>query len=212
MASARRLTHLNPQKTLFLLCDVQEKFRPAMPLFDKLLENAKRLTTAGKILNVPLLVTEQNPEKLGKTVQELDISHAKANVGKTRFSMMVPEIEKQMQSLFDGGKPTDVVLYGIESHVCVEQTAIDLLERNINVFLVADCVASRVNQDRDLAIERLRSAGCVITTSESVIYNLLRDKNHPKFNDLRKLLLAKSADMQLTKSSSAANENTNSKL
>lgn len=71
-------------------------------------------TTAGKILEVPLLVTEQNPDKLGKTVQELDISHAKANVSKTRFSMMIPDIERQMQQLFDGGKPTDVVLYGIE--------------------------------------------------------------------------------------------------
>uniref|UniRef100_T1PIC8 Isochorismatase domain-containing protein 1 n=1 Tax=Musca domestica TaxID=7370 RepID=T1PIC8_MUSDO len=118
--------------------------------------------------------------------------------------MMIPDIECQMQQLFDGGKPTDVVLYGIESHVCVEQTAIDLLERNINVFLVADCVASRVNQDRDMAIERLRAAGCVITTSESVIYDLLRDKEHPKFNELRKLLVAKSADMQLTRGSAMA--------
>lgn len=71
------------------------------------------------------------------------------------------------------------------------------------MFLVADCVASRVNQDRDMAIERLRAAGCVITTSESVIYDLLRDKEHPKFNELRKLLVAKSADMQLARGSSA---------
>ncbi|KAM7344043.1 isochorismatase domain-containing protein 1-like isoform 2-T2 [Cochliomyia hominivorax] len=165
---ARRLSHLNPKKTLFLLCDIQEKFRPAMPLFNNLIENAKRLTTAGKVLDVPLLVTEQNPDKLGNTVEDLDICHAKS-----------------------------------VSHVCVEQTAIDLLAKNINVFVVADCVASRVHQDRDMALERLRSAGCVITTTESIIYDLLHDKDHPKFKDLRKILIAKSLDMEINKTPKA---------
>lgn len=64
---------------------------------------------------------------------------------------------------------------------------------------MADCVASRVHQDRDIALERLRSAGCIITTTESVIYDLLRDKNHPKFKDFRKLLVAKSLDMEINK-------------
>lgn len=66
------------------------------------------------MLEVPLLVTEQNPDKLGKTVSELDICHAKTVVSKTRFSMLVPEIECEMKTLFENGKPTDVVLYGIE--------------------------------------------------------------------------------------------------
>ncbi|XP_065368056.1 isochorismatase domain-containing protein 1-like [Calliphora vicina] len=194
---ARKLAHLYPKNTLFMLCDVQEKFRPAMPLFNNLIGNAKRLTAAGKILNVPLLVTEQNPEKLGKTVEDLDICHAKCVVSKTRFSMMVPEIECYMKNLFDGGKPSDVILYGMESHICIEQTAIDLLAQNINVFVVADCVASRVHQDRNMALKRLQSTGCFITTTESVIYQLLRDKNHPRFNDLKKLLVAKSLDMEI---------------
>lgn len=66
------------------------------------------------MLDVPLLVTEQNPDKLGKTVQDLDICHAKSVVAKTRFSMLVPEIECEMKTLFEDGKPSDVVLYGIE--------------------------------------------------------------------------------------------------
>lgn len=84
----------------------------------------------------------------------------------------------------------------------MEQTAVDLLEKNINVFLVADCLCSRLNQDRDLAIERLRAAGCIVTTSESVIFDLMRDKNHPKFDTVRKLVNPISADMQLSKSNS----------
>lgn len=89
-----------------------------------------------------------------------------------------------------------------QSHVCIEQTAIDFLNCGINVYIVADCCTSRLNQDRDLALERLREAGCIITTSESIIFNLLRDKNHPKFNVIRKLVNPPSLDMQLAKSSS----------
>ncbi|XP_065359928.1 isochorismatase domain-containing protein 1 [Calliphora vicina] len=201
-----RLRHLNPKKTLFLLCDVQEKFRTAMPLFDNLIKNANKLTKAGKELEIPLIVSEQYPERLGNTVKDIDISHAEAVVSKTRFSMMVPEIEAKIKEIF-GDKPDDVVLYGLESHVCIEQTAIDFLEKNIRVSLVADCLSSRLNQDRDLAIERLRSAGCIVTTSESVIFDLLRDKNHPKFDAVRKFVNNPSADMEL-----ATTSNSNSKL
>lgn len=73
------------------------------------------------------------------------------------------------------------------------------MEKKINVFLVADCLISRLNQDRDLAIERLRNAGCVVTTSESVIFDLMGDKNHPKFDVVRKIVNTPSADMQLAK-------------
>lgn len=89
------------------------------------------------------------------------------------------------------------IFFDSKSHICVEQTAIDLLEKNISVFLVADCLCSRLNQDRDLAIERLRSAGCVVTTSESVIFDLMREKDHPKFNIIRKFVNDPSADMHL---------------
>ncbi|XP_068146524.1 isochorismatase domain-containing protein 1 [Drosophila tropicalis] len=193
---ALRRCHLNPKKTLFLLCDIQEKFRPAMPLFDNMVKNADKLTKAGKALEMPLIVTEHYPEKLGKTVEQLDVCHAKVIVGKTLFSMVTPEVKAVMKELFQE-KPDDVVLYGLESHICVEQTAIDLLAQNINVYVVADCCSSRLNQDRDLALDRLRQAGCVITTSESIIFDLVRDKNNPKFDLIRKLVNPPSVDMEL---------------
>ncbi|XP_030557985.1 isochorismatase domain-containing protein 1 [Drosophila novamexicana] len=198
---AFRRCHLNPKKTLFLLCDIQEKFRPSMPLFDNMVKNVDKLTKAGKALEVPLIVTEHYPEKLGKTVAELDVSHAKAVTGKTLFSMMTPQVKSVIKDLF-GEKPQDVVLYGLESHICVEQTAIDLREQDINVYIVADCCCSRLKQDRDLALERLRQAGCVITTSESVIFDLVRDKNNPKFDVVRKLVNPPSVDMELARSAS----------
>ncbi|CAD6998583.1 isochorismatase domain-containing protein 1 [Ceratitis capitata] len=197
---SHRLRFLNPKKTLFLLCDIQEKFRHAIPLFEGLIKNVNKLTTAGKEFEIPLIVTEQFPEKLGQTVKDLDVSHAEAIISKTQFSMLVPELESKIKTIY-GEKPCDVVLYGLESHVCIEQTAIDFLNNGINVYIVADCCTSRLNQDRDLALERLRDAGCIITTSESIIFNLLRDKNNPKFNVIRKLVYPPSEDMQLSKSS-----------
>ncbi|XP_013106550.1 isochorismatase domain-containing protein 1 [Stomoxys calcitrans] len=199
---AARLRHLNPKKTLFLLCDIQEKFRPGMPLFANAVQNASKLTKAGKVLDIPLICTEHYPEKLGKIVKDIDVSHAKAVIGKTRFSMIVPELEAKVKDIF-GSQPEDVVLYGLESHICVEQTVMDLLERQINVVLVADCLISRLTQDRDLAIDRMRNAGCTVSTSESVIFDLMGDKNHPKFDIVRKFVNEPSADMQLSKGSSS---------
>lgn len=81
--------------------------------------------------------------------------------------------------------------------MCVEQTAFELINKEINVWLVADCCASRLEQDRNLALERLRSIGCNITTSESVIFNLMQDKNHESFKEIAKLVKKVSADVKL---------------
>lgn len=97
-----------------------------------------------------------------------------------------------------------LIFFLFQSHVCIEQTAIDILSCGINVYIVADCCTSRLNQDRDLALDRLCQAGCVITTSESIIFNLLRNKNNPKFNVIRKLVNPPSMDMQLAKSGSSS--------
>ncbi|XP_062127138.1 isochorismatase domain-containing protein 1 [Drosophila sulfurigaster albostrigata] len=205
----RRLYRLQADKTLFLLCDIQEKFKPAIPLLGAVIENSKKLVEAGKVFNIPLLVTEQYPEKLGPTVCEIDIKHACGVVPKTKFSMVIPPVEEKMKSIF-GGTPQTAVLFGIETHVCIEQTAFDLLNKKINVWLVADCCASRLNQDRDLALERLRDIGCTITSTESVIFNLLSDKNHKSFKDIAGLVKKVSADLKIwlptTTSTAAANK------
>lgn len=141
---------------------------------------------ACKVLDIPLIVTEQNPDKLGATVTELDIKHAFGNFAKTKFSMFVPEVKTYLskESHLDS-----IVLVGMESHICVEQTAMDLLSLNkYNVHIVADCVLSRTSDDRSFALRRLEKMGCIITTSENLIFKLIQDKQHPKFNVIRKLV------------------------
>lgn len=137
-----------------------------------------------------MIVTEQNPEKLGITVSDFDIKHAVGNYAKTKFSMIIPEVKDYLnKSDFDS-----VVLMGLESHICVEQTAMDLLSmQKFNVHIVADGVLSRSLGDRSLALKRLHEMGCIVSTSENVIFKLLKDKDHPKFNDVRNLVAEPSA-------------------
>ncbi|CAL4084012.1 unnamed protein product, partial [Meganyctiphanes norvegica] len=182
---------LDVATTALFLCDVQEKFRPVMMHFEDIVINSKKLLSGCASLGVPLLVTEQYPKGLGNTVAELDISHAVAVVPKTKFTMVVPEVEVKMAVLCDGGLQS-IVLCGIESHVCVEQTAIDLLSRGLFVHIVADCCGSRTQEDRLLALQRLQQIGCFVTTSENVLFKLLGDKDHPKFKEIAGLVKATS--------------------
>lgn len=101
--------------------------------------------------------------------------------------MCIPEVQGAIDKLPNSIE--SVVIFGIESHICVEQTAMDFLaSEKYSVHIVADCCLSRVAEERLLALERLRSYGCIITSSENVIFKLMKDKNHPKFNDVRKLV------------------------
>lgn len=137
-------------------------------------------------MEIPLIVTEQNPEKLGKTVSEFSLGHAVGNFPKTKFSMVIPEVVQYLKTT----KVDSIVIMGLESHICVEQTALDLLNAgDYDVHVVADCVLSRTLGDRELALNRLHKVGCFVTSSENVIFKLMKDKDHPKFNEIRKLVL-----------------------
>ncbi|KAI9095963.1 Isochorismatase-like protein [Phlyctochytrium arcticum] len=180
------LMSLRPASTAFLLCDIQERFRPMIWNYPHVINTASKLIAGGKLLDIPLIVTEQNPKALGKTVSELDISHAKIVEAKTKFSMWIPAVEQFMKQNL-GNNPS-AVLFGIESHVCVMQTALDLLDNNVSVYVVADGVSSCNRGEVKLALARLREAGAVISSSEAILFQLLRDSSHDKFRDMSKLI------------------------
>lgn len=197
------LGYLDPKTTLFLLCDVQEKFRLVMRNFSPMLRNAQKLLEAGRILNVDLIASEQYPEKLGRTVTELSIGHAVGVFPKLTFSMAAEVDSLNNGRLLDAIKKRSsvksIVLFGLEAHVCVEQTAMDLVAMDYVVHVVADCTISRNEEDRRLAFERLKQIGCFLNTSESVIFKLMKSKEHAAFNDVRKLVTLTSADTSLAK-------------
>ncbi|ORX68415.1 Isochorismatase hydrolase, partial [Linderina pennispora] len=121
---SRNLGRLNAKTTAFFLCDIQEKFRPGIHAFASVVQ----------ILEVPLIVTEQYPKGLGHTAPEIDISHASLVDAKTKFSMVTEAVAQKLREL----DTRSVVLYGIESHVCVMQTCLELLDNDYDVHVVAD--------------------------------------------------------------------------
>jgi len=176
---------LNPHKHIFLMCDIQERFRGAIKNFDAVVENAKRLATASIILRRPLIVTEQYPQGLGKTVSDIPINEAVGVFEKTKFNMIVEEVEELLLAL---SNLRQIVIFGVETHVCVQQTVLDLLKRDYEVFVVADATSSRTSVDRTMALQLMRDAGATVTTTESVLFQLIADKNHEKFKEIQALV------------------------
>ena len=170
-----KLGRLRPASTCLLICDVQEKFRAGIHKFPAVVSGAQRLTRVSKELSVPVLVTEQYPKGLGHTVEDLDVTGAHV-FSKTDFTMYT-SVSAKMAEL----KVTDAVLVGLEAHVCIQQTTLDLLEAGINVHLCVDAISSQSPTDRACGLRRSSDAGAFVTSTESVCFELMRSKDHPNF-------------------------------
>jgi nicotinamidase-related amidase len=170
--------------TGLLVIDVQEKLLPLIRGADLLVKNIAFLVDGARLLGVPVQVTEQYPKGLGKTVPDL-ASRLPPAPEKTAFSCCaIPAI---VENLHREARPK-VLLAGIETHVCVQQTALDLLALDFRVFLAADAVGSRYRADHEQALRRLERAGCVLTTVESAIFEWTGGSHHPQFKAVSKLI------------------------
>ncbi|XP_053995508.1 isochorismatase domain-containing protein 1-like [Hylaeus anthracinus] len=182
MNAARAL--LKQGRSALLLCDMQERNARITYDFQRIIQNSAKLITGLKMLEVPMIVAEQTPEVLGKTVSELDISSAKGPFAKTHCSMYIPPVLKELSVICSGEKPDAVILIGMETHVCVELTAIDLKINEYEVHVVADCTTSHTQEEKMYSLERMRGIGCHITTVENVLLKLLRDSTHKEFKNV----------------------------
>ena len=129
---------------------------------------------AASILSIPIYATTQNRPRLGETCTELALSTPNVieHVDKTAFSMWVPSISRHFPS---SEPPSEIAIVGIESHICVTQTTLDLLANGHKVYILADGVSSCNREEVAIALERLRKEGAVITTSESWLYEVMGD-------------------------------------
>ena len=174
------------ENSVGLVIDIQERLVPAMEESEVFVENSKKLIQGLQILGLPLLVTQQYTKGLGETIEEV-----KALISDFQY------IEKKDFSCFDepafaeklalSGKKT-VIICGIESHVCVLQTAIDLKVAGYTPVVVTDCVSSRSFDNVDLAAERFRYEGIMMTSYESVLFELTRSAGAPGFKEISKLV------------------------
>lgn len=148
---------------------------------------------AAEALGIPIIVTEQYPKALGHTVTELaDIMPSGSlTVPKTRFSMIVPEV---MAALEGEPRRRKILLVGIETHVCVLQTTIDLIEMGYEVHVLVDGVSSQRLTDRATALQRLSQTGAFLASSEMVLFQIMGDTSHPAFKAISALCKEKRPD------------------
>jgi nicotinamidase-related amidase len=169
------------------MIDMQVKLAPAMAAdaMAAAIKNCSNLLQAASLMQVPTIVTEQYPQGLGETLLELKQCFTNTKpITKTAFSACGEPAFKQ--HLYTDKH--QIVLTGMEAHICVLQTALDLLQLNKQVFVVEDATISRNSSNKANALARLRDAGCFITNTESVLFEWLGDANHEAFKALSKLI------------------------
>ncbi len=178
---------LNASTSQLIVIDIQPKLCAVMPAdaATRTVQNTIILLQGANALEIPLTVTEQYPQGLGATGPELNTHFGQTiPIEKTAFSACdVPKFNQQLHR----DKP-QVVLTGMETHICVLQTALDLLAADKQVFVVGDAVVSRNSANQANALERLRQAGCIITNTESVLFEWLGHAKHPHFRALSVLI------------------------
>jgi nicotinamidase-related amidase len=174
---------LSAERSVLLLVDLQQQLMPAIHGGESVVARAARLAEAALLLGVPVLATEQYPAGLGPTVAPL-AGYPRATMAKTTFSAAA---DPAFLALLPAGT-REVVIAGCETHVCVLQTALELLGSRHRVVLAADAAGSRDPADHRAAVDRARQHGVEVVTSEMVLFEWLRDSRHPNFRQVHKLL------------------------
>lgn len=166
-----------------LVVDLQERLLPVITGEKLIRANARRLVQAARLLEIDCLATEQYPKGLGRTVADIAEVYAAQVIEKLTFSAVGPEAVRYWL------EPDQVVvLTGIETHVCIAQTAFDLIEMGMSVLLPVDAVSSRNRADHETAIKRMTQAGVIPTTTEALLFEWLGSAEHPQFKAISKIV------------------------
>lgn len=177
--------------TGLLVIDIQTKLMDKMADRDGVVANVARLIEGAKILGMAVQATEQYPKGIGPTVPEL-AERLPARPEKLTFSCCgLPEVAEQFRSR----GVQKVLLAGIETHVCVQQTALDLLAQGFRVYVAADAVASRKDLDRELSLRRMDRAGAVLTTTEAALFEWTERAGTPEFKQISRLVTSSDAEV-----------------
>ena len=175
---------LDPATSLVGVVDLQEKLLAVMPAADQVVSRSLRLVTAAGLLNVPAVLTEQYPKGLGRTPTALAEKLSSA-IEKTSFSCCGCAAFQQALPMATEA----VILCGLETHVCITQTALDLLAAGYGVFIAVDAVSARHAIDHEIGLRRLEAAGAILTTTEAILFEWCRSADHAAFQAIRKLVI-----------------------
>ena len=173
--------YINKEDALLLVIDIQKKLFPAMANQERLRRQTNLLLQLARVLELPVVVTEQNPKGLGPTIDSLEMAGLPVEtVTKMTFSAAVPELLAVLAS----HKRKQIIVVGIETHVCVFQTVRDLQRQGYQCYLVSDAADSRTELNYRTALDLMREMGAVITSAEIVTFDLLGRAGTPEFKQI----------------------------
>jgi len=187
MENNNKLGRINLDEVLFLSCDIQDSFiRNLDKRNEKMLHSAVKLLKFSLLMNIPVLVSRQNKKHFGETLPILSENfHNKViEYDKQLFSMITPEIDTYLNK----NKFKSMVLFGCQTHVCVLHTCLDLLKRGYDVHVCADGVWSPTEIDNDTALKRMENSGAHLSTSATIMYEIIKTNDNPKFIENTRLI------------------------
>lgn len=177
--------YLNKEEAVLVIIDIQERLLPAMSQGERSVKNTNVLIAAAKDMGIPVIVTEQYPKGLGCTVPQIEENlEGTHKFEKTTFSGCIEEV---IDCLNKTGRKK-VIITGMETHVCVFQSVRDLLKQGYYVFVPADAVCSRTEENYNNALALMREMGAVISNTESILFDLLKEAGTPQFKILSKMI------------------------
>jgi len=176
---------LDRSRAALVVVDVQEAFRPAVLDFEQVARNVAILARAARILELPTLVTEQYPKGLGHTVPEVSEHLDVTPIEKVCFSAVDAD---GFAGALHAAERDQVLLCGIETHVCVNQTAEDLIADGVEVHVAQDAVTSRTAENRALGLHKMERSGAVATSVETALFELLGRAGTPEFKEVQALI------------------------
>lgn len=182
----RKVKRLKKDEALLMVIDFQERLMPAMYEKEALEDKVVRLIRGARVMELPILVSQQYTRGLGPTIPSVSEALGEFTPrDKTTFSIMQDE---QLAQDLKATKRKTVILAGIESHICVEQSALDLLEEGYQVFICGDCVSSRKPGDIRMAQSRMEEAGAVYTSMEAALFELCGGAKQPGFKEISAII------------------------
>ena len=177
---------LSPKVNALLIIDVQEKIIRPIINKDSIIKNIKKLIDAYQILEENIFISEQNPLRLGGTIPELLPIAGFRKIEKMEFSLA--KLEEFLKEL-KNKKITNLIVCGIETHICIQQTVLDCLQKGFKVILISDAMGSRNREDHEIALLRMTQSGGILSSTESIIFELCETADRKEFKEIRNIIM-----------------------
>lgn len=177
---------IDRNKTALIVVDIQEKFKPAIFEMDRVIDNTKKVIEGARILEIPIIVTEQYSKGLGRTVDTIRASLGNFQpIEKLSFSCFG---EQKFLNELEKLNVTDIIILGIEAHVCITKTILDAIAKGYRVHLVTDAISSRSESNLKIAVERAKQAGAFLASSEMILFQLMDSAGTEEFKRINEII------------------------